>query len=275
MAITVNTNISSMVAQKSLNNVQNKLSTTLNRLATGLRVNSAKDDAAGLAIAEGMSARIRGLNQASRNGNDGISLIQTAESGMNQVLSLTQRMRELGVQAANGTYQNSDLENLNTEFESLKAEIDRVVAVTDFNGISVLDGTPPTISVQIGSQDSTNDRLDVTLTAVGTTDLAIDALDISTQGGAQTAVGDLDEAISNITTALATLGANQSNLEAAVSGNEDRVINLEAARSRIVDADFAAESANLAKLQILQQTGATMLSQANSMGQVVLGLIRG
>ncbi|KGP63714.1 hypothetical protein EP47_04950 [Legionella norrlandica] len=272
MAITVNTNMSSMIAQKSLNQVQNKLSTTLNRLATGLRVNSAKDDAAGLAIAEGMTARIRGLNQAARNGNDGISLIQTAESGMNQVLSLLQRMRELGVQASTGTYQTSDLANLDTEFQSLKNEIDRVANVTDFNGQAVLNGG--TVSIQIGSQNTANDRLTITLTDSDSTALAINADDITSNANAQTAITNLDTAITSITTGLAQLGANQSNLESAVSADEDRVMKIESARSRIMDTDFAAESSNLAKYQILQQTGAAMLSQANSSGQIVLGLIQ-
>lgn len=273
MGLTVNTNMSSMIAQKSLNQAQNQLSTTLNRLATGLRVNSAKDDAAGLAISEGMNSRIRGLNQAARNGNDGISLIQTAESGMNQVLSLGQRMRELAVQASTGTYQPSDLTNLDTEFQSLKDEVDRIVSVTDFNGQSVLGGG--TVSIQVGSQNTANDRLTVTLTDSDTTALAINASDITSNANAQSAITSLDTAITTITTGLAQLGANQSNLEAAVSANEDRVMTLNGARSRIVDTDFAAESANLAKFQILTQTGAAMLSQANSSGQIVLGLIKG
>lgn len=272
MAITVNTNIASMIAQKSLNQAQNNLSTTLNRLATGSRVNSAKDDAAGLAIAEGMTARIKGLNKGADNGNHGISLIQTAESGMKQVLSLLQRMREISVQASTATYKTSDLENLDTEFQSLKNEIDRVVNVSDFNGTAVLSGG--TVSVQVGSQNTANDRLTVTLTQSDTTTLGINANDITSNGNAQTSITNLDTAITSITTGLAQLGANQSNLEAAISANEDRVVNLISARSRIMDTDFAAESSNLAKYQILQQTGAAMLSQANSSGQIVLGLIQ-
>lgn len=272
MAITINTNTASLIAQKSLNQVQEKMSTTLNRLATGMRVNSAKDDAAGLAIAEGMTSRIRGLSQAARNGNDGISLIQTAESGMNQVLSLLQRTRELAVQASTGTYQAGNLTNLNTEFQSLKNEVDRVVNVSEFNGLSVLSGG--TVSVQVGSQNTANDRLSVTLTSCDSTTLGINLDDITTNANAQTALANLDTAITAITTGLAQLGANQSNLEAAVSANDDRVMKLQSARSRIVDTDFASESSNLAKYQILQQTGATMLSQANSAGQIVLGLIQ-
>lgn len=273
MAITINTNISALTAQQNLNRVQSKLDTTLNRLSSGLRVNSAKDDAAGLAIAQGMSARIRGLTQGSRNGNDGISLIQTAESGMNQTLALLQRMRELATQGSTGTYQAADLTNLDTEFQSLKNEIDRVVATSDFNGISVLTGG--TVSIQVGSQNTANDRLSVTLTAADTTTLAINASSVTSNANAQTALTALDAAVTTITTGLATLGANQANLEAAVSGGEDRINRLEGARSRIMDTDYAAESSRLAQYQILQQSGAAMLSQANSSGQIVLRLLQG
>lgn len=273
MAITVNTNTAALTAQQNLNRVQDRLSTTLNRLSSGLRINSAKDDAAGTAIAEGMASRIRGLTQGGRNGNDGISLIQTAESGMNQTLSLLQRMRELATQASSGTYGTSDLANLDTEFQSLKNEIDRVVATSDFNGTAVLSGG--TVSIQVGSQNTANDRLTVTLTQADTTTLAVNANDITSNANAQTSLTALDTAIKTITTGLSKLGANQSNLEAAVRGNEDRVNRLEGARSRIMDTDYSAESSRLAQLQILQQTGAAMLSQANSSGQIALRLIQG
>lgn len=273
MAITVNTNLTSMLAQRSLNTVQDKLSTTLNRLSTGLRVNNAKDDAAGLAIAEGMTSRIRGLNRGAHNGNDGISLIQTAESGMKETLSLLQRMRELSTQASTGTYQSSDLANLDNEFQNLKKEIDRVVAVTDFNGLSVLSGG--TLSIQVGSQNTANDRLTVNLTKADTTTLAINSDDVTTNANAQTALTNLDAAITTMTTGLASLGASQSNLESAVNGNQDRITRIESARSRIMDTDFAEESSNLAKYQILQQSSTAMLSQANSSGQIVLRLLQG
>lgn len=273
MAITVNTNLTALVAQKNLNQTQDKLSMTLNRLSSGLRVNNAKDDAAGLAIAEGMSARIKGLTQGGRNGNDGISLIQTAESGMQQSLLLLQRMRELATQAATGTYGTSNLANLDVEFQNLKGEIDRVAATSDFNGTNVLSGG--TISIQVGSQNTANDRLNINLTSAGATALAVDANDVLSNATAQTSIDAIDTAIKTVTTGLAQLGASQSNLEAAVRGNEDRVSRLEGARSRIMDTDYAAESSRLAQYQILQQSGVAMLSQANSSGQVVLRLLQG
>lgn len=273
MAITVNTNMSALLAQQSLNQVQDNLSTTLNRLTTGLRVNHAKDDAAGLAIAENMSARIRGLAQGARNANDGISLVQTAESGLNQVLTALQRMRELAVQGSTGTYQASDLANLDNEFQNLKNEIDRTVNVTDFNGLFVLQGG--TISVQVGSQNSANDRLSISLTKSDTTTLGFNGDDVTTNATAQTALTDIDTALTTVTTGLAQLGAGQANLEAAVAADNDLGTQLQGAYSRIMDTDFASESSNLAKFQILQQSGAAMLSQANTSGQIVLRLIQG
>ena len=272
MALTLNTNVSALVSQKNIDQTQSKLSTTLNRLSSGLRVNNAKDDAAGLAIAEGMTSRILGLKQGARNGNDGISLIQTAESGMNQALSSIQRMRELAAQAATGTYGTSDLANLDVEFQALKDEIDRVAATTDFNGIALLAGG--TVNIQVGSGNTANDRLTITLSDLDTTALAIAANDVTSNANAQTALGALDTALTTITTGKAALGAANANVEAAVSNNVDRVANLEAAKSRIMDADYAAESTKLAQYQIMQQAGAAMLAQANTAGQIVLSLLR-
>lgn len=273
MAITVNTNVSALIAQQNLNNVQDKLSTTLNRLSSGSRINSAKDDAAGLAIAQGMESFIRGQTVANRNGNDGISLIQTAESGMDETLSLLQRMRELATQASTGTYQASDLANLDAEYQKLLTEIDRVNLVTTFNGTSVLAGG--TLSIQVGANNTANDRISINLTNTSSTSLAVNGSSITSSGNAQTALGLLQTAVTTMTTGLATLGANQSNLESAVQGGSDRVTRLEGAKSRIMDTDFAAESAHLAQYQILQQSGAAMLSQANASGQIVLRLLQG
>lgn len=272
MALTINTNVSALVAQRNLNSAQDKLSTTLNRLSSGLRVNNAKDDAAGLAIAEGMSSRIRGLTQGARNGNDGISLIQTAESGMNQTLSLLQRMRELASQGSTGTYSAGDLANMDLEFQALNAEVDRVAAITEFNNIALLNGG--SISVQVGSANTANDRLAITLADTDATALAINAADVTNNANAQAALTLLDAAITTVTSGLAQLGASHSNLESAISGNEDRMGRLEGARSRIMDTDYAAESSHLAQYQILQQSGAAMLSQANSSGQIVLKLLQ-
>ncbi len=272
MSLTINTNVSALVAQRNLNNAQDKLSTTLNRLSSGLRVNNAKDDAAGLAIAEGMSSRIRGLTQGARNGNDGISLIQTAESGMNQTLSLLQRMRELASQGSTGTYSSGDLANMDVEFQALNAEIDRVASTAEFNNIALMSGG--SVSVQVGSANTANDRLSITLSNTSTSSLSTTSASVTSNTNAQAALTLLDAAITTVTSGLAQLGASQSNIESAVSGNDDRVTRLEAARSRIMDTDYASESSNLARYQILQQSGAAMLSQANSSGQIVLKLLQ-
>lgn len=273
MTITINTNTSSLMAQQSLGRTQDQLSQAINRLSTGHRINTAKDDAAGLAIAEGMTAQIRGVRQGGRNGNDGISLIQTAEGGLNQTLSLLQRMRELASQASTGTYATPDLANLDNEYQLLMAEIDRVAATMDFNGTMLMNAAT-TISVQVGANNTTNDRIDITLVDATSATLAITG-DITSNANAQAALDLLDDARTTITTGLAGLGASHSKIEAAVNGNLDRVINLEASRSRIMDTDFAEESAKLAQLQILQQSGAAMLSQANSSSQIALKLLQG
>lgn len=274
MSLTINTNISSLQAQQTLSKTQDALAQTINRLSTGQRINSAKDDAAGMAIAEGMTSQIRGLRQGARNGNDGVSLIQTAEGGMNQTLALLQRMREVATQASTGTYTSNDLTNLNNEYSSLLNEIDRVGNTVDFNGTKLMNSAS-SISVQVGANNSANDRVSISLIDVRATALGIDASDVTTNANAQAGVTLLDAAISTITTGIAQLGASQSKIEGAVSGNSDRVTNLEASRSRIKDADFAAESANLAKFQVLQQAGVGMLSQANQSSQIVLKLLQG
>ncbi len=272
MSITINTNVSSLQAQKSLGRTQDELASTINRLSTGRRINTAKDDAAGMAIAEGMSAQIRGLKQGARNGNDAISMIQTAEGGMNQTLGLLQRMRELATQASSGTYATADLANLDNEYQSLLTEIDRVASTVNFNGTGLMSSAQ-TVSVQVGSNNTANDRLGISLIDATSATLGITS-DVTTNANAQAAMTLLTTAITTITTGLAGLGASQSKLEAAVAGNVDRATNLDSARSRIVDTDFAEESAKLAQLQILQQSGAAMLSQANSSGQVVLKLLQ-
>ncbi len=271
MALTVNTNIGSLVAQQYLSGNQSKLAQALTRLSSGLRVNDAKDDAAGLAIAEGMKKTVLGLKQGSRNGNDGVSLIQTASGAMSQTLNILQRMREIASQGASGTYSAGDLANLDTEYQSLMGEVDRIQATTKFNGVSLL--AAGSVSIQIGENNTANDRLSIALTATDTTTLTINGGDVTSNANAQTALAALDVAIGGVTTGLASLGASQSNLEKAVSSNDVRANNMQAARSRIMDADFAEESSNLATFQILNQSNVAMLSQANSAPQLVLKLL--
>lgn len=271
MGITVNTNVGSLVAQGYLSSNQTKLSKTLQRLSSGLRVNDAKDDPAGLAIAENMQESIRALKQGSRNGNDGVSLLQTAQGAMSQTLNLLQRMREIASQAASGTYSSTDLGNLDTEFQNLLTEVDRVQSVSTFNGIALLDGG--SLDIQIGEANTTNDRISLTLTTTDSTTLAINTADVTNSTNAQSALDSLDGAIQDITTGLADLGAAQSNLEAAINANDIRATNLDTARSRIMDADYAEESANLAKYMIMNQSNVAMLSQANAAPQLVLKLL--
>lgn len=273
MALSVNTNITSLMAQASLNRTQEGLGQTINRLSTGLRINDAKDDAAGLAISETMREAITGLRQANRNGNDGISLVKTAEAAMNEQLNILQRMREIATQGASGTYSTDNLTDMNLEFTALRAEVDRIANVSTFNGIALLDGTNASVTLQVGDQNNANNQLAVTLTDTDITALAINANDVTSQANARTALDALDTAIGSVTSGIAQLGADHSNLETAIRSNTDRANNLDAARSRIVDADFATESANLTKFNILSQAGTAMLAQANSMSSSVLSLL--
>lgn len=275
MALVVNTNINALTAQEYLSKNQAGLSSALNHLSSGLRVLGAQDDAAGLAIANTMEESIRGLKQGSRNANDAISLTQTAQSAMQSVLSNLQRMRELATQASTGTYSSGNLTNLNAEYSKLLSEIDRVTNVTTFNGISLLANSTGSLSIQVGATNTSNDRITVSLTKTDSTTLGINSSSVTSASNAQGALDSLDTAIQTVTTGLANLGANESNLQAAISSNNSRVTNLQAAQSRIMDADMAEESGKLAKYNILNQTGIAMLAQANSSPNMVLQLLRG
>ena len=281
MALTINTNIASLNAQRNLSTSQGALETSLRRLSSGLRVNSAKDDAAGLFSIQRMTADIRGLNQAVRNAQDGISLGQTGEGAMDQIQSAQQRIREIAVQSANATVENRV--GLQAEVDQLTQEISRIVKTTEFNGQKLLDGSATTLTFQIGASDSTDDRIDVTgldltaLTATGgyAADLtATGTVDVSSASAAQTAIGTIDTAIDTVSTSRATFGAVQNRFEAVVVNLTTYSENLSAARSRIQDADFAAETANLTRAQILQQAGVAMLAQANTLPQTVLSLLQ-
>ncbi|AOF99352.1 MAG: flagellin N-terminal helical domain-containing protein [Blastomonas fulva] len=268
----IGTNVAAMRASYASTTAQNSLSKAIDRLSTGKRINSAADDAAGNAIATRMTSQIRGLNQAVRNANDGISLAQTAEGGMNEIVNMLQRMRELSVQSASGTLQDTDRVNLQAEVAELILQIDDVASRTDFNGVALLDGTNATVDVQTGS--SSGETVAITLTDVTAATLAVDAIDIGTAAGGDGALTVLDTALDTITTAQATLGAAQNRLQATVSSLVNRVTNLSESRSRIQDANFSEESTQLAKAQILSQASTAMLAQANQSQQGVLSLIR-
>jgi len=272
----INTNIASLNAQRNLNVSQNSLSTALQRLSSGLRINSAKDDAAGLAISERMTSQIRGMNQAARNANDGISLAQTAEGALVEVGNNLQRIRELAVQAANGIYSEDDRTALNAEVTQLTNEIIRIGASTKFNGTNLLDGTFEDITFQVGADNSEDDQITIAA-IINMEDVATeDAFDISGADGtnAQTAIETVDTALQVVNAARADLGAIQNRFSSVITNLQTNSENLSASRSRIQDADFAAETAALTRAQILQQAGVAMLSQANALPNNVLSLLR-
>ena len=268
MPQTINTNINSLNAQRNLNTSQMSLATSMERLSSGLRVNSAKDDAAGLAIADRMNAQIKGTNVAIRNANDGISLAQTAEGAMATMTDALQRMRELAVQAQNATNGTSDRANLDTEYQQLSAEITRIATQTKFNGTAIVGAGAGSQVFQVGANNG--DTMTVTTVAVTTV-----AGDVTTAGNASTALTAIDSKLDVITTNRATYGAAISRFGFAISNLAITGENQTAARGRIMDADFAAETANLSRSQILQQAGTAMVAQANQMPQSVLALLKG
>jgi flagellin len=268
MPQTINTNVSSLNAQRNLNTSQSSLATSMQRLSSGLRINSAKDDAAGLAIADRMNTQIRGITVAIRNANDGISLAQTAEGALATVTDVLQRMRELAIQAQNGSNGTGDRANLDTEFQQLRAEIDRIATQTKFNGTAIVGAGAATQTFQVGANNG--DTMTITTSAV-----SAPAGDVTDQTNASAAVVAIDAALDTITTSRATYGAAMSRFEFAISNLQITGENQSAARGRIMDADFAAETANLSRAQILQQAGTAMVAQANQLPQNVLALLRG
>jgi len=267
MALSINTNLLSLNAQRNLSTSQMSLATSMQRLSSGLRINSAKDDAAGLAIAARMDAQIRGINVAVRNANDGISLAQTAEGALSTVTDALQRMRELAVQAQNGSNGTSDRANLDTEYQQLSAEITRIAAQTKFNGIAIVGAGAGAQTFQVGANNG--DTLTITTVAVTTV-----AGGVTTAAAASTAVAAIDTALDTITSNRATYGAAISRFGMAISNLSITGENQTAARGRIMDADFASETANLSRAQILQQAGTAMVAQANQQPDLVMNLLR-
>lgn len=268
----INTNISALIGQNNLNEAKSSLQTSMERLSSGLRINSAKDDAAGQAIANRMSAQITGMNQASRNANDGISLVQTMEGGLNQINDNLQRIRELAVQAASDTNSADDRASIKTEIDERVAEIDRVAGGSKFNGTALLsaDGT---LQIQVGANTTANDSITVNTVASTASDLSVDSLDVSDTTNAQAAIDSVDAALKSIDTDRSTLGATLNRFDAIVSNLSTTSTNLSAARSRIEDADYAVEVSNMTRSQILQQAGTSVLAQANQVPQSALSLL--
>lgn len=278
MAMSINTNVASLNAQRNQAASEKMLSTAMQRLSSGLRVNSAKDDAAGLAISSRMTSQVRGLSAAMRNANDGISLAQTAEGAMGEIGNMLQRMRELAVQSANGTLSTSDRTAIQSEVTELTGQIGDIANRTTFNGTKLIDGTATALTLQTGMNAAETVTLAIASTDaddLGTATLKISAVTMATQAGAVASLAAIDAAIDTVNTSRAGLGAVQNRLEATVSNLTSTVTNLTEARSRIEDADFSAETTQLAKSQILNQAATAMLAQANQSQQGVLSLLRG
>lgn len=291
MAMVINTNIASINGRNALSATQNAQQTTFNRLSTGLRINSAKDDAAGLYLAQSQTKDIRGLSMATRNANDGISLAQTAEGALDQITTNLQRINELSIQSANGTYNTSARDGMQKEVDALTQEIARIVETTEFNGKKLLNESAESLTMQVSFKNASASRVSVGLSgglsgALGSNagSTAIGAIlaggldgtgsiDISSQTAAQSAITQTRNSIDAVSGLRADFGAAMNRFDAVISGNETYSSNLSEARSRIQDADFAEETANLAKQQVLQQAGVAALGQANASSQVVLSLL--
>ena len=283
MAMVINTNVGSLNSQRFLNQTNSSLSTSMERLSSGLRINSAKDDAAGLAITDKMTSQIRGMTVAVRNANDGISMAQTAESGMGAITDTLQRMRDLAVQAGNrAAVSNSDRDKLQTEFKQLGAEIKRIIQNTEFNGKKILNGSLSGANFQVGANTAADNQVSVTvndlLKASGVSQVIAMAASQGIGSVASTRVRSvmtaIDNAIKKIDTFRSTLGAIQNRFTTTIANLQSSIENQSAARSRILDTDFAQETSNLSRTQILQQAGTAMLAQANQSGQSVLSLLR-
>lgn len=277
MSISIRTNVSALNAQRTLSKTQLALKDNMSKLSSGYRVRSAADDAAGLAISEKMKAQIRSLDQAQRNANDGISLIQTADGALNELHGIMDRLRELSIQSANGTYTNQDRLFLNDEFNSLKSEVDRIVDVTEFNGHKLVDGSETNITFQVGINATANDKIAVSLASMGASAIGgatmLSALSVSTVTKALSAISNVDAAITDISTQRSKLGSVQNRLQITVANLASYKENLSSANSQIRDIDVASETADMARNNILMQAGVSVLAQANQMPQVALNLI--
>ncbi|HGP4136869.1 TPA: flagellin [Enterobacter roggenkampii] len=276
----INTNLLSLTTQNNLNKSQSSLGTAIERLSSGLRINSAKDDAAGQAIANRMNAQIKGMNQASRNANDGISLIQTAEGNLNEINTNLQRVRELSVQAANGTNDTTDIDSIEAEITQRLEEIDRLANSATFNGKKLFNDA--NVTIQVGAGATTDDTIKITKDALikaTSSDLntalkSDGSIDLGDNSKAQAFVTAVDNALKKVDGARSNLGAIQNRLESTINNLNNSVNNLSAAQSRIQDADYATEVSNMSRSQILQQAGTSVLSQANQVPQTMLSLLR-
>jgi flagellin len=274
MSISISNNISSLDAQRSLGINQRSLADNMAHLSSGMRINSAADDAAGEAISEQMESNISSYNQANRNATDGVSMMQVASGAMNQQAQLLTRMKELATEAANGTLGTAQLADTDTEFQQDISEIQRIASSTSYNGISMLSAAS-SVTFQVGTTAATTDQISTSIAATDTTTLGIASLSLTTQSGAQSALTTIDTAIQALSTSQATVGAGQNRLTAAADNASDFAENLQSAESNIKDVDVAAESAAMSRNSILVQAGTAVLAQANQLPSAALKLLQG
>jgi flagellin len=276
MGLSVYNNVEAMNAHRLLSNTNSQLSKSMERLSSGLRINRAADDAAGLAVSEGMRSQIRGMNVASRNAQDGVSMVQVADGALSNVGDMLQRVRDLAVQASNGTLTDQQRGNLDTEVQQVLTEIGKTGTDTEFNGLKILAGSVATaasaVTLQVGA--NANQNIAFVIATVSASDLGISGIAVSTAASASAAIASLDAAINTVTTNRANLGAIQNRLESTISRLGMTSENVQAAESRIRDADMASEMIDFTKNQILQQSGTAMLAQANQAPQNVLSLLK-
>ena len=275
-ALAIMTNAGALRTQANLMTTTRNLNKTIGRLSSGLRVTSAADDAAGMAVTENMRGQLRGFQQAMRNGNDGVSILQTAESAYQSISDTLIRMRELAVEAANDSLSDTERGFLNTEFADLSTEITRISDVTEFNGINLLDGsagTGGTMTFQVGTRNSTDDRITITLEDQDSAALGVDTSGVDTQANAQAAIEEIDTALESLSTDRSVLGSTINTLNVSVSNLATTIENYGASMGQIRDADIGEESAEFARQQVLQQAGVAMLSQANALPNLALRLL--
>jgi flagellin len=275
MALTVNTNLSALRAANTLNSTQGKLSNTLSRISSGLRVTKAADDAAGQAVAQNLSTLARSGRQAIRNTNDGVSVIQTAESASKEVLNILDRMRELAVQSSSESLATVERGYIDDEFDDLASEVERIAQATEFNDIALSDGTNTTLTVQVGVTSGTESEVDITLGDLTASNLGVDtvSIDLSSAATSQSAIDEIDDAIDSVNSIRADYGSVQNRLDSAMSNMTSYVESLTAASSQIMDADYAHETAEMTKYQVMQQAGVASLAQAKSINQSVISLL--
>lgn len=274
MALVIQTNTASMAAAKNLQTNQKQLAGSFQKLSSGFRVNTAADDAAGLAVSESMKSQIRSYTVAERNAGDAISMAQTAEGALGEVHDILGRMRELAVQSANGSLTNNDRGYLNQEFGALKSEVTRIQGSAKFNGVTLLQATAAAVKFQVGLNNVGSDQIDVTFGGVSLTNVASGgSADVSGQTAALTTLATIDSAIGNVSSYRSKFGAAMNRLDVATSNIQTMRLNISAANSRIRDVDVASETSNLSKNQVLSQAGASILAQTNQMPQLAFGLI--